>query len=78
MPLQVCYTSNDHMQLRVHAEVVDPETGKQETTNTFHFTFGTRDKNVSVSTVVPMTYADGMLYLSGKRHYEESMQHHQC
>ncbi len=44
------------MQIRVHAEVVDPATGSQETTNTFHFTFATRDKE-DVPVVLPKSYS---------------------
>ncbi|XP_064638232.1 acyl-coenzyme A thioesterase 9, mitochondrial-like isoform X2 [Lineus longissimus] len=69
---QVVYTSGTKLQIRVHAEVVDPMVGEQETTNTFHFTFSTIG---NVPTVVPNSYAETMLYLDGKRHFDESMKY---
>lgn len=71
---QICYTCDSIIQARVHAEVVNPEKGTQETTNTFHFTLRTLD-NRPVPRVMPKTYAEGMLFLSGKRHYEESQKY---
>lgn len=44
------------MQVRVHAEVVTPETGEHHTTNTFHFTFITKD-GLTVRKIMPRTYA---------------------
>lgn len=46
--------------MRVHAEVVNPETGKQKTTNTFHFTF--KNRYGDVPNVMPMTYAGGFFF----------------
>ncbi|XP_002738606.1 acyl-coenzyme A thioesterase 9, mitochondrial-like [Saccoglossus kowalevskii] len=66
---QVAYTEGCYLQVRVHAEVVDPTTGQHETTNDFHFTF---DKRSPVSPVMPKTYPDAMLYLDGKRHFREA------
>uniref|UniRef100_A0AAR2IRC6 HotDog ACOT-type domain-containing protein n=1 Tax=Pygocentrus nattereri TaxID=42514 RepID=A0AAR2IRC6_PYGNA len=36
---QVCYTEGEHIQVRVHTEVLDPLTRQHSTTNVFHFTF---------------------------------------
>jgi acyl-coenzyme A thioesterase 9 len=63
------------MQMRVHAEVIDPASQKRETTNTFYFTF--RDSSGQpVKKVIPKTYSDAMMYLTGRRHYASS-QHYQ-
>ncbi|XP_063063447.1 acyl-CoA thioesterase 9, tandem duplicate 1 isoform X2 [Engraulis encrasicolus] len=67
---QVCYTEGRFIQLRVHTEVLDPLTGHHNTTNVFHFTFRV-DK--AVPAVVPRSYGESMLYLDGKRHFDETM-----
>ncbi|KAG7264955.1 hypothetical protein CRUP_034273 [Coryphaenoides rupestris] len=66
---QVCYTEGNYIQVRVHTEVMDPLTGQHNTTNVFHFTFVT-DNNVPM--VVPKTYGESMLYLDGKRHFNQA------
>lgn len=53
--LQVVYTDGDNMQIRVHADVVNPEAGTHDTTNIFHFTFKPVDKE-PVPPVIPMAY----------------------
>ncbi|KAF4075775.1 hypothetical protein AMELA_G00222640 [Ameiurus melas] len=67
---QVCYTEEHHVQVRVHTEVLDPLTRQHNTTNVFHFTFQV-DKPVPA--VVPQSYGESMLYLDGKRHFDEMM-----
>ncbi|KAK3604467.1 hypothetical protein CHS0354_007171 [Potamilus streckersoni] len=69
MSSQVVYTKGPLIQVKVHAEVVNPKDETQETTNNFHFTFDS--KMDSLPTVMPKTYAESMLYLDGKRHFEE-------
>ncbi|CAL1538807.1 unnamed protein product [Lymnaea stagnalis] len=64
----IVYTKGSDIQVHVHAEVVDPEKGTRETTNDFHFTFDTGVPNLP--RVMPKTYAESMLFLVGKRHYE--------
>eukprot|EP00062_Callorhinchus_milii_P024135 gi/632983717/ref/XP_007908784.1/ PREDICTED: acyl-coenzyme A thioesterase 9, mitochondrial isoform X2 [Callorhinchus milii] len=64
---QVCYTQQNHIQVRVHSEVVNPYTKEHSTTNVFHFTFCS-DKEVA--RVTPKTYGESMLYLDGKRHFK--------
>jgi hypothetical protein len=44
------------VQVRVHAECVVMDTQQRYTTNTFHFTFATRDDD-AVNRVMPKTYA---------------------
>ncbi len=58
---QVVYTTGPHLQVKVHAEVVDPKTGHHDTTNTFHFTLSTKDKDVPP--VMPKSYAGLLLIL---------------
>ena len=68
--MQICYTEDDKMQVRVSAEVLDPSTGKLNLTNVFHFTFETR--NADVPRIIPKTYFEAMLYLEGRRHFLKS------
>ncbi|XP_022085419.1 acyl-coenzyme A thioesterase 9, mitochondrial-like [Acanthaster planci] len=65
---QIAYTERNYMQLRVHAEVVDPKTGERDTTNVFHFTV---KSNGPVPPVQPKTYGESMLFLNGRRHFLE-------
>ncbi|XP_069103538.1 acyl-coenzyme A thioesterase 9, mitochondrial-like [Argopecten irradians] len=66
---QVVYTSGSMLQMKVHAEVVNVVDCTRATTNNFYFTFDTRLKE-DVKTVIPHSYAESMLYLDGKRHFE--------
>ncbi|XP_028813247.1 acyl-coenzyme A thioesterase 9, mitochondrial isoform X1 [Denticeps clupeoides] len=70
---QVCYTQERFIQVRVHTEVLDPLTRQHDTTNVFHFTFNV-DKEVPA--VMPQSYGESMLYLDGKRHFDETMRDH--
>ncbi|KAL5004407.1 hypothetical protein ScPMuIL_017863 [Solemya velum] len=65
---QIVYTEGSKMQVFVHAEVVNPKDGSHKTTNDFHFTFDT--ELADLKNVIPKTYAESMLYLEGKRHFE--------
>uniref|UniRef100_A0A8C8J4E4 Acyl-CoA thioesterase 9 n=1 Tax=Oncorhynchus tshawytscha TaxID=74940 RepID=A0A8C8J4E4_ONCTS len=67
---QVCYTEGKYIQVRVHTEVLDPLTRQHNTTNVFHFTFVT-DKDVP--NIVPQSYGESMLYLDGKRHFNQTL-----
>ena len=53
---QICYVQDNHIQTRVSAEVVNPETGEMSVTNVFHFTFMTKDKTPPL--IVPKTYSE--------------------
>lgn len=64
---QVVYTKGSMLQLKVHAEVVGLD-GSRAVTNDFHFTFDSKQDNLK--RVIPQTYAESMLYLDGKRHFE--------
>ena len=61
---QVVFTKGLYLQIRVHAEVVDPKSGHIDTTNVFHFHF---TSNEPFPQVMPSTYAEYMLYLEGLR-----------
>uniref|UniRef100_A0A8B9K165 Acyl-CoA thioesterase 9 n=1 Tax=Astyanax mexicanus TaxID=7994 RepID=A0A8B9K165_ASTMX len=50
---QVCYTEGEHVQVRVHTEVLDPLTRQHSTTNVFHFTFRVEK---AVPAVLPQSY----------------------
>ncbi|KAI8994999.1 HotDog domain-containing protein [Pilobolus umbonatus] len=52
-------------QIDVTAEVTNIETGTTDVTNTFHFTFASKDK--PVRQILPRTYVESILYLEGKR-----------
>ena len=56
---QIVYSKGSNLQVHVHAEVLNPDTGTRNTTNDFHFTFDTGDPNVSQ--VMPKTYAGQFL-----------------
>uniref|UniRef100_H3A2B6 Acyl-CoA thioesterase 9 n=1 Tax=Latimeria chalumnae TaxID=7897 RepID=H3A2B6_LATCH len=64
---QICYTTENYIQVRVHTEVCDPGTGQHATTNVFHFTFCSEKE---IPQIIPKTYGESMLYLDGKRHFD--------
>ena len=51
----MAYTAGCDLQVRVHAEAMDPETGHHETTNIFYYTFTTNAD--PVPTIIPKSYA---------------------
>lgn len=67
---QVVYTNGSQMQVKVHTEVVDVHTRVHKTTNIFHFTFAAVN-GANVKTVLPKSYAESMMYLAGKRHFNK-------
>ncbi|KHN86306.1 Acyl-coenzyme A thioesterase 9, mitochondrial [Toxocara canis] len=67
---QVCFTSGRRMELSVNVEVLEVETGNRKITNTFYFTFLSQ---ADVPTVVPRSYADGMLFISAKRRFDSAL-----
>ncbi|XP_033643173.1 acyl-coenzyme A thioesterase 9, mitochondrial-like [Asterias rubens] len=70
---QVAFTDGHYMQLRVHAEVVDPTTGARDTTNVFHFTVKSSSQG-PIPMVRPKTYGESMLFLNGRRHFLEFLE----
>uniref|UniRef100_A0AC34RJV8 HotDog ACOT-type domain-containing protein n=2 Tax=Panagrolaimus sp. JU765 TaxID=591449 RepID=A0AC34RJV8_9BILA len=66
---QVCYSSDELIQVSVAAQVLNLNTGEKDLTNTFQFTFKVDSEDeTSVPIVLPKTYEDGILYLDGRRH----------
>ena len=53
--VQIVYTEGPYMQLKVHAEVVDPKTSQHETTNIFHYTF--KSQAGDINPVMPKSYS---------------------
>jgi acyl-coenzyme A thioesterase 9 len=64
---QVVYTENNVIQVKVHAQTVDPKTNIRENTNDFYFKF-TVPNMVDMPQVIPKSYAEAMMYIDGKRH----------
>ncbi|TPX72908.1 hypothetical protein SpCBS45565_g00278 [Spizellomyces sp. 'palustris'] len=72
---QVTYSSGSpsrSFQVKVRADVLDPISDEQSTTNTFHFTFMALDGEVP--RVMPRSYDESMRYIEGKRKKERWMQ----
>ena len=54
---------------QVRADVIDPATGKQETTNVFHFVFVCNEK--PLRPLLPETYEEAMNYIDAmRRHFD--------
>lgn len=70
---QVCYTEDNYVQTRVSAEVLDPETGNMSVTNVFQFTFEMRLHEPHQ--IIPKSYNEAMMYLTGRRHFLNSTIH---
>ncbi|KAJ8961189.1 hypothetical protein NQ318_008872 [Aromia moschata] len=66
----VVFTQMNFMQLMIFAETFDPTTGNSDQTNTFHFTYEVPEL---VNECVPLTYHQAMMYLDGRRHFQEVM-----
>lgn len=67
---QVVYTEGNFIQVKVHAQTVDPKTAHREVTNDFHFKFLAvgPSQDFKICQVIPKTYAESMMYIDGKRH----------
>ncbi|TKR81671.1 hypothetical protein L596_015505 [Steinernema carpocapsae] len=70
----VTFSYDSYVHIRVQAQVVNVKTFDKKTTNTFHFTFTTRDKS-AVPKIMPRAYKQGMMYINGKRHMEAALRH---
>lgn len=64
---QVVYTEANQIQVKVHAQTVDPKTNYKETTNVFYFKFSVPPTH-TIPQVWPKTYAESMMFIDGKRH----------
>lgn len=71
---QVTYSSQTTrcFQVKVKADVIDPLTGKQDTTNTFHFTFEDQ-AHAQIYQVMPRSYDETMRYIEGQRKQLQSL-----
>ncbi|KAK7601795.1 hypothetical protein V9T40_009236 [Parthenolecanium corni] len=67
---QVVFTEQNFIQVVVHAEVFDPMKSTTTTTNSFHYTF---EANNIISSVMPQSYHESMMYIDGKRHFEQAI-----
>ncbi|KAH8232545.1 hypothetical protein KR032_009180, partial [Drosophila birchii] len=71
MTAYVVYTSRNYLQMRTLCDVIDKDTGDQETTNTFNFTFAVAD-DVEVPKVLPRSFHEIIWYTQGRRRFETS------
>ncbi|KAK0406245.1 hypothetical protein QR680_018455 [Steinernema hermaphroditum] len=62
----ITFTHQNFIQVRVQAQVVNEKTFERKTTNTFHFTFTTRNKSAAPK-IMPQAYKQGMLYQRCKK-----------
>lgn len=71
----ICHTTTDEqhralVNVWVQANVIDSQTGDEQTTNNFYFTWCREDGEDLKRTVVPKTYQEAMQWLEGKRAVE--------
>jgi len=68
---QIVYSEGNRFQVRVYMEKRSPVTMAQPgvTTNVIHLTFECDD---TVPKVVPRSYGEAMLFLDGRRHFNQS------
>ncbi|KAH8306372.1 hypothetical protein KR018_009317, partial [Drosophila ironensis] len=65
----VVYTEKNFVQIMTVADVLDPLTDTQVTTNTFYYTFSVPEP---VTTVLPQSYHETMWYIQGRRKFQAS------
>ena len=65
---QIIYSKNRRFQMRVRVEKRSPNSMMEEgiATNVLHITF---EADKPVPEIMPKTYGESMLYLTGQRHY---------
>lgn len=73
---QVVYTGKTSYIVEVVTEVINPRTSEADVTNVSHFTFVAMKNNkpVEVLPIYPVTYAEGLKYLDGRRRYLQAKQ----
>jgi len=69
---KICHTISDEhhsalVNVWVQADVIDPLTGEERTTNNFYFTWCREDGDPLKRIVVPRTYQEAMQWLEAKR-----------
>ncbi|KAJ8911734.1 hypothetical protein NQ315_003634, partial [Exocentrus adspersus] len=70
MHAYIVYTHLNFLQIMVFVEVYIPTSSKRYTSNTIHFTYQVPEV---VNEILPLTYEDAMMYIHGKRHFDEVM-----
>lgn len=70
MNAHVLYTELNYMEIVVIAEVFDPITGSQSTTNSFYYTYSIAD---SLPQLLPKTYHEAIWYIDGRRKFRNIM-----
>lgn len=70
MHAHIVYTNMNYIQVTTYVETYNPITGQNDTTNTLHFTFQVPE---IVNEVLPNSYDEAMMYIDGRRHFEEVM-----
>lgn len=70
MTAYVVYTYKNFIQIAIFAESSTRHAGQLSTTNEFHFTFELNDLAMQV---IPKSYHEAMMYIDGKRHFEEAI-----
>jgi len=67
MQAHVLYTELNYMEIVVIAEVLDPLTGLETTTNSFYFTYSVAEQ---LPVVHPKTYHESMYFIDGRRKFQ--------
>ncbi|KAG5675080.1 hypothetical protein PVAND_005012 [Polypedilum vanderplanki] len=70
MSAHVLYTELNYMEIVVIAEVFDPVSGSQSTTNQFYYTYSIAD---TLPQVLPKTYHEAIWYIDGRRKFRNVM-----
>jgi len=71
---QVIATRGRQAVVLVHADVANPESGEQKTTNIFYFIFETKVK--TLPGIIPETYGDSLLLIDGERRLNQMYERH--
>lgn len=73
MHAHVVFSQLQYFQITVYAETWDASSGKNATTNAFHFTYEVPEQ---VQEVFPRSYHEAMMYIDGRRHFNDVMHPH--
>ena len=71
---QIIATRNRMAIVRLHAEVMNPETGESKTTNTFYFVFESNTK--TLPQIIPESYGESLLCIDGERRLDQTLKRH--
>ncbi|KAM7364250.1 acyl-coenzyme A thioesterase 9, mitochondrial-like isoform 1-T2 [Cochliomyia hominivorax] len=70
MTAYVVYTEVNYLQMMTVADIIDPATGNQLTSNVFYYTFSSPEE---VPEVLPRSYHETMWYLQGRRKFKYAL-----